>query len=69
MDQLKEQYMAQLHNNPWFDHVQLSGTKLPKGIMQPHVKELLEEMLQCEALSFESVQELLKKEIRMLSRQ
>ena len=68
MDQLKEQYMAQLHNNPWFDHVQLSGTNLPKGIMQPHVKELLEEMLQCEALSFESVQELLKKEISLLSR-
>lgn len=67
MDQLKQQRQMQLQSNPWFDHVQLSSTSLPKGIMQNYMKEVLEEMAQQKQLRFDSAQELLKSELEQLS--
>ena len=40
---------------------------MPKGILQGHMKEMLEEMMQYKTLQFDSVQQLLKNELRSLS--
>lgn len=67
MDQQQELRQTLLQSNPWFDHVQLSSTAVPKGILQGHMKEMLEEMMQYKTLQFDSVQQLLKNELRSLS--
>ena len=66
MDQQQELRQTLLQSNPWFDHVQLSSTAVPKGILQGHMKEMLEEMMQYKTLQFDSVQQFLNEEINSL---
>ena len=59
----------QLHDIPWFYHVELNAHGLSKGIMQTHIKDMLEDMAQSSILSFDSVQQLLKEEIALLRKE
>ena len=69
MDNLQKQRQMQLHDIPWFDHVELNAQGLSKGIMQTHIKDMLEDMAQSSILSFDSVQQLLKEEIALLRKE
>ena len=69
MDNLQKQRQMQLHDIPWFDHVELNAQGLAKGIMRTHIKDMLEDMAQSSILSFDSVQQLLKEEIALLRKE
>lgn len=69
MDNLQKQRQMQLHDIPWFDHVELNAQGLAKGIMRTHIKDILKDMAQSSTLSFDSVQQLLNEEIALLSKE